>query len=116
MLHLGEPRESRPPLLWETLQEGNLRLRQPQPSLVNMFFFFFSSISKTFTYLLVPVNDFVPTDISITSKTKPAVQGWDRATCDIPFQVKVSASTQLITTEVSIQSSFLATSAKCFCS
>lgn len=40
MLRLrGTKRESHPPPLWETLQQGNLRLRrQLQPPLVNMFF------------------------------------------------------------------------------
>jgi len=42
----GTKRESHPPPLWETLQEGNLRLRhQPQAPQVNMFFKLFISFS-----------------------------------------------------------------------
>lgn len=94
----GTMRESHPPPLWETLQEGNLRLRrQPQPPLVNMFFKLFF----LFYYLYCPldllshllylspltllpnISMITPSDLA-NLKLRP---NWDGATCGIPLRV-----------------------------
>lgn len=90
----GTKRESQPPPLWETLQQGNLRLRrQPQPPLVNMFFFFFfsplsSSLFDLFSHLLFTL--FQPKFQLLLHQhdLKLRAQNWDGATCGMPFRVR----------------------------
>lgn len=96
----GTKRESQPPLLWETLQEGNLRLRrQPQPPLVNMFFKLFYHAF----YLYLSFNLFSPFNTSQSTyqlMTAPSDftnlklrRTWDGATCGIPLRVRERCTT-----------------------
>lgn len=79
----GTKRESHPPPLWESLQEGNLRRRQPQPPLVNMFFFSFPLSTPLLIFSLT---------FYISQSLKTTAQSWDWATCGIPFRVRECCS------------------------
>lgn len=121
----GTKRESQPPPLWETLQEGNLRLRrQPQPPLVNMFFFFFFSLLSLPPFLIFSLTFYTSQSpcsnqrfnyysISMISNYRHGVGMGPHVACLFESE---SAAVRLITTELSVQSFFPATSAKRFCS
>lgn len=119
----GTRRESRPPPHWETLQEGNLRLkRQPQPPSVNKISSFSSLLAPfllpDFFFLspFLPLSCFIPLNCSGNTSSdfanlKMRLFGWGRM-----WHTSSQSSTQLITTELSTHSFFPATSAKSFCS
>lgn len=114
----GTKSESHPPPLWETLQEGNLRLRrQSQPPRVNMFFKLFF-LPWSFLSPSVSLCHFAPPNFSkITPLDIANVQvrlNWQGP--HVAYLCESESAVRLITAELSIHPVFPATSAKSFCS